>query len=373
MKFLAVALVLLAPATAFAGRCDRFSDQANTATGEALVRAYAGLAECDVEAADDAFPAFMRASGEMETLVALAHIAIDHQIYTPVWNSLESVRDYGQRSEIARGVGAGCDGHPQVVQFLQGAYYGLRDIQFLQWDDGLIACDDEELKTWMRTVVAAPPASSYDEKYSAVMDAYVKHMRKDALPVLQRAAIESSTSGGPFNTIIEKMDQAVQPQELGAAIPPEDRASLEEALVAVANEVGPEQAALVADRLYNAGSQEAAASLLSRVYPERVQDNGMLMYGAASVESCDQEALIHFAEVYEPSSRWSILADIEAPLAAFKPRLRCESERPWPIIATAEPVASSDELDTWMASTVASWEERGLEVKTRNEKAITLP
>ncbi|MBW1877952.1 MAG: hypothetical protein JRI25_11560 [Deltaproteobacteria bacterium] len=373
MKFLAVAFALLVPTTAFAGKCDRFADQANTATGEALVRAYASLAACDTAAADDAFPAFMRASGEMDTLVALAHIAIDHQIYTPVWNSLESIRDYGQRSEIARGVGAGCGSHPQVVQFLQGAYYGLRDIQFLQWDDGLVACDDEDLKTWMRTIVAAPPATSYDEKYSAVMDAYVKHMRSDALPVLQRAAIESSTSGGPFNTIIEKMDQAVQPKELGASIPPADRARLEESLVAIANEVGPEQAALVADRLYNAGSEDAAATLLSRVYPERVQENGMLLYGAASVESCDQEAIIHFAKVYEPSKRWSILADIEAPLAAFKPRLRCAAEHPWPIVATAEPVASDDELDDWIARMVASWEERGLEAKSRSEKAITLP
>jgi len=373
MKFLAVALALLVPAIAFAGRCDRFADQANTATGEALVRAYADLAECDTGAADDAFPAFMRASKDMETLVALAYIAIDHQIYTPVWNSLESIRDYGQRNELARTIGAGCDRHPQVVQFLQGAYYGLRDIQFLQWDDGLVHCKDPSLTTWMRTVVAAPPATSYDEKYSAVMDAYVKHLRVDALPVLQRAAIESATNGGPFNDIIEKMDQAAQPQELGASISPEARARLEESLVAVANAVGPEMAALVADRLYNAGSQDAAASLLARVYPDRVQENGMLLYGAASVESCDDEAIIHFVEVYEPSKRWSILADLEAPLDTFKPRLRCAAGRPWPIVATAEPVASQDELEAWKERTTASWQERGLEVKSRNEKALVLP
>ena len=45
-----------------------------------------------------------------------------------------------------------------------------------------------------------------------------------------------------------------------------------------------------------------------------MQSSGGLLYGIASVESCDGQAVIHFAQATEPAKRWSILADIEAPV-----------------------------------------------------------
>ena len=78
---------------------------------------------------------------------------------------------------------------------------------------------------------------------------------------------------------------------------PEDRKRLEKSLVIVAGSVAPEQAAMVADRLFNAGAEEAAAGLLPNIYPDKVQSDGSLLYGVASVENCDGQAYIHYAVV----------------------------------------------------------------------------
>lgn len=368
----AVLLALALPATAQAGRCDGHAAKADTASGPALVEAYRDLVACSADEGQAAFSAFVRSAEEVDTAIALSLVAIDAQAYPPVWGMLEAIRDYGQRTAIARGVGAACGDHPHVLQFLQGAYYGLRDIQFVQWDDALQTCEADPLGAWMKGIVAAPPASSYDEKYSAVMTAWVEQVGPDALPVLQRAAVDAARKGGPFTAIIEHMDRSVQPDGLGATIPEADRKRLEEALVAVAAEVGPEQAALVADRLFNAGALAAAASLLPRVYPDRVQPGGHLLYGAAAVEQCGQEAVVHWAPVQEPARRWSILADIEEPLQGFKPRLKCEATRPWPILATAEPVAGEDDVQRWAEARAAEWADKGFQTRTRDEKPIVL-
>jgi len=364
----------LVPAAALAADCDTLVGAADTAKGPDLVRAYGAVANCDSSAADGAFNVFLRKSTDIDTATGLALVAIDHQVYTPVWNMLERVKDYSQRDAIATKVGAACTDHPNVVQFLQGAYYGLRDIQFVAWSNALDACESPDVTKWMRSIIAKPPGVPYDEKYNAIGDAYVKHEHVDALPVLQRAAVAASHNGGPFNAIIDKMDTAVHPHTLGQPdAKPEDEAKLTEALVAVANAVPPEQAALVADRLYNAGAHEAAAGLLRRVYPDRVTAAGRLQYGAASIERCDKQAVLHYALVLDPAKRWSILPDLDGPMRAFKPRLKCDAKTPWPIEATPEPVKSPDDAEAWAEKELDQLTKDGVDAKIRKEKDVVLP
>ena len=143
-------------------------------------------------------------------------------------------------------------------------------------------------------------------------------------------------------------------------------------MATVAGAVLPEQAALVADRLFNAGSESAAASLLPAVYPERVQGNDMFLYGTAAVEACDGQAIIHYAAVYEPAKRWSILQDVEEPSRAFKPKLKCSADGPWPVLVTSEPLAEKSGLDNWAKELESQWINKGNEVKLKGEKSITL-
>ena len=110
-----------------------------------------------------------------------------------------------------------------------------------------------------------------------MISAYVKRKGAEALPALEIAAVESAKGTGPFNNILEKMNQSVEPDDFGGDIAPDDLKRLEAALVNVANAAPPEKASFVADRLFDSGSAQAAASLLPRVYPDRVQDGNRLM------------------------------------------------------------------------------------------------
>jgi hypothetical protein len=364
-------LSIVLPIVSYAGPCDAHLRKATSTDGAALVRGYEAMLNCDHEQAQVAFDDFMRGSKDVGTLVNLSMAAIKAKAYTPVWNMLEKVPDYSARDEIAKGVGAHCKADPNVVTFIKGAYYGLRGRQFGQWQEALILCETTELTRWLEEVIVQPPKTSYDEKYNTVLNAYVKQRRYESLPVLERAAVASANEGGPFTSVLEKMDQAVQPG-LGQSISAADRERLERSMATVAGAVLPEQAALVADRLFNAGSEAAAASLLPAVYPERVQGNDMFLYGAASVETCDGEAVIHYAAIYEPAKRWSITMDVEEPTRAFKPKLKCTTDGPWPVLVTSEPLTDKSGLDDWAKDIETKWSNKGNEVKLKMEKAITL-
>lgn len=364
-------LSICLPMVSHAGPCDIHLKKATSSDGATLVRGYESLLNCDHEQAQRAFDDFMRGSKDVGTLVNLSMTAINAKAYTPVWNMLEKVPDYSARDEIAKGVGDHCQSDPNVVTFIKGAYYGLRGRQFSQWQEALMLCETPELSQWLEEVIVQPPKTSYDEKYNTVLNAYVKQRRYEALPVLERAAVASANEGGPFSSVLEKMDQAVQPG-LGQSISAADRERLERSMATVAGAVLPEQAALVADRLFNAGSEAAAASLLPSVYPERVQANDMFLYGAASIEVCDGEAIIHYTAVYEPAKRWSIMADVEQPARAFKPKLKCTTEGAWPVVVTSEPLTNKSDLDDWVKEIETKWSNKGDEVKLKGEKAITL-
>jgi len=369
----ALALAALAsPALAHAN-CDALVKQAGTAKGDALVSTYKKLVTCDKAAAETHYLDFLKQTGDVPTMVKLSLTAIDNQIFMPVWMSLEKLKDYTTRDETAQAIGAACEQHPQVVAFLKGAYFGLKNIQFAQWDDAFAACPSAEIEGWIQARVQDPPATSFDEKYNTVLKIWTDRKGADAMGALKGAAIAAAGKDGPFNSILESMDTAVQPQSYGADVSPEHAALLKSTLVEIAASVGPERARFVADRLFNGGNEAEAASLLASVYPDRIQSNGGLLYGVASIESCDNQVVVHYTTALEPGTRWAVSADIEAPARQFKPRLKCTPDGPWPVLVTPEPVADTKAVDAWVDGLLPQWTDKGMSVKTRSESSITLP
>ena len=157
-------------------------------------------------------------------------------------------------------------------------------------------------------------------------------------------------------------------------MPPESKEALAKSLVRVGEGgIRPEHAALVADRLYQQGMTERAAGLLKVVYGDRVQSDGTLLYGVASVEHCGGQAVVHLASVTEPAKRWAIDNDVHAPMRAFKQRLKCDTGEPWPVFITRAPVATEADVFTHGDTIEKRYIDKNLVVKIRNEKPIQLP
>ena len=375
LRFITTVSICFLVQPAFAGRCDTYVSQAEKASGAALNALFKKTHSCDKAVAEENFSKFVTtaaSTGDVDAIVSLATTAIDLKAFLPVWNMLGKFKEYSVRDEVAAEIGVQCTQNPNIVSFIQGAYFGLDPIEFSQWDDALITCEDPGLVEWVEGLVKAPPSSSYDEKYNTLLSSYVKRLSEKALPALETAAIASAKGSGPFNNILEKMNQSVEPKDFGEEISAENRASLETALVNVANAAPPEKASFVADRLFDAGATDAAASLLPRVYPDRVQDGNTLMYGVASIENCNKTAFIHYSVVTEPAKRWSILADAEGPILRREAKIKVHHKGDWPVIATNEPVKSRDEVDAWSKTVKADWESKGFEVKAKEEKGISL-
>ena len=367
-----LALLLVAPGLAHAA-CDAEVAAGKTAEGDALVGAFKTAVKCDPKVAESSFDAFW-AGKDADSVAAVALAAIDAKLYNPVWSMMDKIPSYDQRDIVAGKIGLACDKHAEVVPFVKGGYFALLDRQFAPWDDALVACPADEMTKWLEGLALKPPASAYDDKYSTIVTAYVKRTHGAALPVLERASIEAANHGGPFGMLIEKMVASIEPADIDQTTTPQDRVKLVDSLVKVANEVGPEQAALIADRLFTDGATEAAASLLPRVYPNRVLDDGRLLYGLAAVETCDKSVVLHWASVTEPAKRWSILDDVVVPAREFKPKTKCipDASTPWDVITTGEPVATEAEIATWLDGVSKSWTAKGSTVVMKPEKAIIL-
>lgn len=356
---------------AWANNCATYEQAAKTAEGESLVEAYVGLTTCNPARAKEAFPAFMRAAGNLETLTPLAIAAIDADAWTAVWDMMKKV-PYEHRKALANGIGASCGDHAKVVPFLQGAHSGLKGTEFAAWAPAIESCPAEPLTAWLEKVVVEPPRSPYNEKYNAVLTSYAKIKKADALPVLEKAAIAAGNNDGPFNNVIDTMQRAITPESVADRVTDEVKASLEQSLVRVASGVTPENARMVADRLYTAGSEELAASLLPAVYPKRVQPDGGLMWGVASVESCDGQAIIHWRTFVEQPKRLAIVDAASGPMRSVKSKLKCTPEGEWPVFATTEPLGSRDDATGWLAEMIGEWEGKGLKVKAVEEKKTAI-
>lgn len=370
MTLATTTMLALLSTGATAGTCEALVDKHVSMAGSALLDGFAAVVQCDKAVAEASYTEFMKASGDVETLVGLSMVAVNNEMFTPVWHMLDKV-PYANRDDVAAGVGAECVDSDALLPFLQGAFYGLKGVQFDQWEEALVTCPKSEVADWLEGVVKAPPSKSYDDKYDTMTSAYIKRLKVDALPVLQGAAITAAGQGGPFNALVDAMNTAIRPADFSDPSA-DDSEALHNALIAVAKEVSPEQAALVADKLYTAGAEQAAASLLPLVYPDRVQSDGRLLYGVASVEMCDDEAIIHWASVTEPSKRWSIVSDVEGPARAFKAKLKCTADGDWPVVTTGEPTASNADVQAWADSLVAQWEGKASSVKLKGEKAFAL-
>lgn len=369
------ALFLLLYAGNAQAKCENLLQGLDGAAPDLLVSRYKQLIQCDNKTANQEFQRFMRASEEADTLVALSLTAIEANIWNPVWEMIGKLTSYEARDEVADRVGRSCANSPKVVAFLKGSYFALRDIEFGQWDDALVTCESTEFQDWLLEQVEKPPPKLYDDKWGTLMIALVRRMGTSSLPYLAKAGVTAAGNGGPLEAILTQMDASVAP-ELGEEMSPENRKLLEETLVGMARQISPDKAFAVADRLANSGSEPRAAELLPVVYPNRKIDGGFL-WGGASVElaTCEgqKQAIVHIATIKEPGKRWIVLADSDAPLKAFKPRLKCKADDPWPVIVSPEPLRSAGEISSFTLGVVKSWEEKGYVVKTRDEKEIVLP
>jgi hypothetical protein len=319
----------------------------------------------------------MRGAGDADTLLALSMVAIDADIWNAVWEMVGKLSSYEARDEVAERIGMACEYNPKVVGFLEGAYFGLRDIDFVQWDDALVACQAPDFSAWLQQQVENPPPKLYDDKWNALADALVRRLGPDSLVVLATSAVAAAGNGGPFESVLMKMEAAVAP-DLGETMNPADQARLEEALVGMAQQLGAEKARAIADRLANAGSDAKAAELLPTVYPGRAQ-GGVYWYGSAAVEAGDCEgdgktAILHTALIGDPGARWIISGAVEGPLRSVKPKLtKCTVDAPWPVLTSPEPFEDRGDLDSWVSGIVNDWTAKGYAVKTKAEKEIRLP
>ncbi len=365
----ALAITLAGPAAA---NCDSIAKKAQSVDRSQVAPTFGKLVACDPGVAESHFDDFMKASGDVDTLVALALVTIDAGLYTPVWGLLDNIPDYSARDEVAAAVGSKCAEHEGMLAFIKGAYVGVGDRQFGQWREALRSCSAEGLTAWLEEVTAAPPTTAYDKKYTTVVEAYVRHKKAEALPVLQAAAAKAGAEGGPIGDLLDQMAEALRPEGLGARMSDDDKATLRDAMSSIAETAKPDAARAVADRLYQLGYADAAAALLPKVYPERVQGNGNMLYAVASIEACSGLAVVHYAQVTDKAKRWVITDEVTAPARAFKPRLKCTADGDWPVMVTPEPVASKADIEAWVQGISDAETAKGNETKLREEKAIAL-
>lgn len=375
MWFILAALISSGPAEA---ACNSLVRRAAASSGTALGKNFAALARCSADEAEIQFDNLLPRAKTVDDLVTLSMSAIESDVWTPVWRVLShDALDYDTRDQVAKTIGSNCTTNPKIVSFFKGAYFALRDLEFQQWDDGMVACMDPDWAAWLDQQATTPPQSIFDEKYNALLNVVTIRKGADAIPILQEAAIKGAAAG-PFNAILIQMEAAVQPG-IGEPKSPENQARLEAALVNIASNVDRDKARSVADRLANSGANGSAAKLLATIYPDRSDSDGAFTYGATSIEkaTCEgaKKLVLHIAKIEEPGARWIILNDVRAPMRALKPRLgKCAPEgAEWGVSTTPEPLASSKDMDLWVNSLEKHWTDKGYDVSVRKEKTIRLP
>lgn len=361
----ALLVASLVPSAAFAGRCDTLAKRAASAKGDAAVTAWRNIATCDAALGQAEFPRSMKNAGSVESLVPLSLAAIELDLFQPVWEMMHKLPSE-HRADVATGIGAACEATPKVRVFLQGSFAGLRGPDFLRWQPAYDACGDAELVTWVEGEVATPPASPYNDKYNALANILIHHKGHEALPTLEQAAIKAGAGEGPFSMLSELIQSIAKPQGYAAKADPKVVDAVEQTLLRVAKAVPAEQARLVADRLYTAGNEAAAASLLPAIYPDRVQPDGGMLWAVAGIESCDDKAMVHWAAVSLKPERMSADEVLAPTLQATKRKLKCGGDLQ--IIGSTEPLADASAAKGWAAQIVDRLASEGTDAKMKEAK-----
>lgn len=381
IRFAIATLIAMTWTTNAQAKCESLVRTGANQDGARLIQTYSRLIKCDKESAQVAYNTFMQraGSGGSEDLSALALVAIDNQIWNPVWEMIGKISDYNARDEIASIIGEKCAENEAVVNFLQGAYFGLRDLDFKQWDDALVTCTAPAFVEWLIRTVENPPAKQYDEKWDTLASVLVKRKKADSLDHLSTAAVAAAANNGPYDTILSHMADAID-APFGQEPSAEDQEKLQSALVTVAKQVDPDRALAVAGQLSDAGAQAQAAGLLAEIFPDRVSSQGGFRYAAAAVESAlckgdKKTVVIHLAVIKEPGKRFDIFEEVTEPLRATKKRLgKCAPDvQPWPIWVSKTPLTTNGSPEDAADALVQDWEGRGYDVSIRSEKAISLP
>ena len=358
--------------TADAANCQYYVKQANSAKGKNLIQIYEKLVSCDKELASNEFDTFMKRANEIDTLSKLANVAVDADIFDPIWKLPGNLSDYTQRDELVRSFGQMCNDSPKIISFFQGAYIALNDNDFGTWDVGLTNCTSPDFKSWLETSVKTPPQKTYSDKYNTILKVYTGQSRVDGLQTLSEAAIAGAEKG-PFNDILNAMDDAVKPG-LGKKISTEDQASFDEAMLKVAQAV-PAKAQAVADRLISSGSNDAAAKLLPTLFADRYA-GGYFSYVGAALELADCEgektAIIHYNIIKENGSAWGVQSQADSQWETWKPKLKkCTAEGDtWISLSTPDP--TKDNGEEWLGQVEKQYADKGYKVSLKKEKTLTV-
>lgn len=347
--------------------CEAQSKALEAAQGEAVATAYTALLACDATKGKEAWPAAMKKTGDVTALGALAVAAIDAGLDAEVHAMLDEIADYAAKEETARYIGGTCTTDPKVETFVVGLHDALKDRAFVGWAGALRSCGSDAVTEKLEALAAAPPPREFDDKYATVVDLYATKKKAAALPVLEKAAATAS-SGGPFVVVIDAMVKAVTPEGIGGKPADADRDALVAALQRIPA-TGDAQIQRLANAMVAVGAPDAAGALLPKLYPDRVQEDGSFLYGVASIEKCEDAAVVHWAVVEDPAKRWSIGEQIDGPAKAFKARLKCKTPAPYTVQLTPEPVKSSNDVEAW-AEQIASG--AGDDTKLKAEKTVVL-
>ncbi|MDG1480838.1 MAG: hypothetical protein P8R54_14680 [Myxococcota bacterium] len=369
-----VGITLMTP-DASAGKCDSLLKQSRSASGSNLIRTFERLATCDSTMAENNFHQIMTRATDAESLTNLSMAAINADIWSPVWTMPGKISSYEARDEITNAIGGQCASNDKVVTFLQGAYAGIKAIEFQQWDDAFVSCESAPLNDWMVQQIENPPEKLFDDKFDKLVDIIVEKQRSAAVPHLITGAIKAADNG-PFNKMVDSISAAIIPN-LGRPSAAETQA-VQDALVQVAQGVSAEKAKLVAESLAANDAMEAAISLLPTIYSDRIQGNGGFLYGVAAVETGEckgvKTAVIHHAQVSESGSLWSIEGQVEDTIRASKTRLKkCTiDDGDWETRVTFEPLASGSDIGSWVDEWAEQLRGQDFEVSIKSEKPISL-
>lgn len=363
--------------------CEKEVAKMEATKGPAVAAAFGKVAACDAKVAEQVFTKAMvnaadSASEDDDDAVSLgelALVAIDADVWKPVWDMPGKITDYTARDVVAQTIGEKCATNDKVVNFLQGAYFGLRDVEFSRWEKALVSCVSPKMDSWLTTQVESPPNKQYDEKWIKLVDIYISRQGVNALPSLTTAAAKAAQGEGPYAAILGKMNEAVTPR-MGQQADPDAQKKLEEALVGLAKQLPAELARPIADSLANAGNDAAAATLLPVIYPDRKQPDGF-HYAAVAVEAGEckgtKTAVVHTAVLIDPGTHYIVQPVAAKPMRSFKPALKkCTSDGEWTVIVGNAPLADVAELDELYNIASKQWADKGYTLKRKDEKPVSV-